>query len=87
MTSKESIMRVQLDAESKERLDSLCGRRGMTQIALMSRLVQWFCSQDDFIQTSVLQTLSATSLATLAKSLMKKPASERSDGHVSVAKR
>ena len=77
MTAKRSIMRIQLDTVAKDRLDAICKRRGMTQIAMMSRLVNWFSSQDDYIQTAVLHTLSDGSMATLAKSLLKKISTEK----------
>ena len=79
MASKRSIMRIQLDASGKDRLEFICKKRGMTQIALMSRLVNWFSMQDDYVQTAVLQTLSDSSLAALSKSLMKKLASEKGE--------
>jgi hypothetical protein len=72
MAAKRSIMRIQLDSGAKDRLESICKRRGMTQIAVMSRLVNWFSLQDDYIHTAVLQTLSDGSMASLAKSLLKK---------------
>jgi len=77
MAAKRSIMRIQLDTAAKDRLDAICKRRGMTQIAVMSRLVNWFSTQDDYIQTAVLHSLSGESMATLAKSLMKKLSSEK----------
>ena len=78
MAAKRSIMRIQLDTAAKDRLDVICKRRGMTQIAMMSRLVNWFSVQDDYIQTAVLKTLSEGSMASLAKSLLKKLSSEKS---------
>jgi len=78
MASKRSIMRIQLDMAAKDRLESLCERRGMTQIAVMSRLVNWFSLQDDYIQTAVLHTLSEESMSALAKSLLKKLSSGKS---------
>jgi hypothetical protein len=77
MAAKRSIMRIQLDTAAKDRLDIICKRRGMTQIAMMSRLVNWFSVQDDYIQTAVLQTLSDSSMATLAKSLLKRLTSDK----------
>jgi len=77
MASKELIMRVQLDSVAKERLDQICTKRGMTQIALMSRLVNWFSRQDDLIQTIVVGSLSKESLAALTKSFLKKGSLER----------
>jgi len=64
-------MRVQMDSSAKELLDILSKKRGMTRVAVMSRLVHWFSRQDDFIQTSVLQILSQESMAILAKSKLK----------------
>jgi hypothetical protein len=81
MAAKRSIMRIQLDTAAKDRLETICKRRGMTQIAVMSRLVNWFSQQDDYIQTGVLQTLSEGSMASLAKSLLKKFSSDKSDKH------
>lgn len=73
-------MRIQLDTAAKDRLETICKHRGMTQIAVMSRLVNWFSLQDDYIQTAVLQTLSDASMATLAKSLLKHLSSDKSSG-------
>jgi hypothetical protein len=77
MSAKRSIMRIQLDTTAKDRLETICKRRGMTQIAMMTRLVNWFSAQDDYIQTAVLQSLSDASMATLAKTLLKQLSSER----------
>ena len=44
----------------------------MTQITVMSRLVNWFAMQDDYVQTAVLATLSDNSMQSLAKTLLKK---------------
>jgi len=68
-------MRIQLDAGAKEELDELCDKRGMTQIAVMSRLVGWFVKQDDVIQTAVMASLSEPELRRLAKQLLKQLAS------------
>jgi len=76
MAAKQSIARVQLDSASKDRLDVLAAKRGMTQFAFMSRLVKWFTLQDDFIQTAVLGTLSDDALRSLAKAHTRKSGSE-----------
>jgi len=77
---KRAIMRIQLDGAAKADLDKICEKRGMTQIALMSRLVSWFVHQDEVIQTAVMSTLSDSSMNQLAKQMLKRFASERSDG-------
>lgn len=80
MTGKRSIMRIQLDASAKDELDKVCEKRGMTQIAVMSRLVGWFVRQDDVIQTAVMSTLSDTAMSQLAKQLLKRLSSRSGDG-------
>jgi len=75
MADKRSIMRIQLDASAKDELDKICSKRGMTQIAVMSRLVGWFIRQDDVIQTAVMATLSDQALAQLANQLLKRMSS------------
>ena len=79
MPSQRAIMRIQLDADAKEELDRLCDKRGMTQIAVMSRLVGWFVKQDDVIQTAVMASLSEPTLGRLAKQLLKRIASQGKD--------
>jgi hypothetical protein len=63
---KQAIIRLQLDAAAKQTLDKLCDRRGMTQIATLSRLVVWFGKQDQVIQASILGLLSDETLGELA---------------------
>jgi hypothetical protein len=77
MAAKRAIMRIQLDASAKGDLDKFCDKRGMTQIAVMSRLVSWFVHQDDMIQSSVMGSLSEGSFAKLAKQLLKNLASHK----------
>jgi hypothetical protein len=74
MKAKRSILRIQLDRSAKEGLDRVCDQRGMTQIALMSRLVNWFVRQDEVIQISVLGLLSPELGAPLARRLLEQMA-------------
>jgi hypothetical protein len=67
--AKRAIIRLQLDIAAKQQLDKLCAVRGMTQIAVLSRLVKWFGRQDEVIQASVLNLLSDQSLGELAGSV------------------
>ena len=80
MSGKRSIMRIQLDGDAKTEIDKICAKRGMTQIAVMSRLVGWFVQQDDIIQTAVMSTLSDSAMSQLAKQMLKQMASERPSG-------
>ena len=74
MTGNRSIMRIQVDSSAKSDLEKICDKRGMTQIAVMSRLVGWFVKQDDVIQTAVMSTLSEPAMAQLAKQMLKRMA-------------
>jgi hypothetical protein len=47
------VMRVELLPSSKTKLDAFCDRTGMTKVAVVSRLIDWFCNQTDVIQTIV----------------------------------
>jgi predicted transcriptional regulator len=79
MADRRAIMRIQLDAHAKNALDQLCEKRGMTQIAMMSRLVGWFVKQDEVIQTAVMTSLSEAALGKLAKQMLKQMTSRGKD--------
>ena len=57
MLTNRVTVRVQLESSCKKMLDELCDRRGMTQIAVMTRLVNWFVEQNELIQAAVLGQL------------------------------
>ena len=61
-----ALIRLQLDAEAKGVLDGICDRRGITQIAALTRLVSWFGRRDQVIQASALGLLSDQALGGLA---------------------
>ena len=70
--AKRAVIRLQLDVSAKQQLDKLCERRGMTQIAVLSRLVKWFGRQDEVVQASVLGLLSDEMLGDLSQVLLKR---------------
>jgi hypothetical protein len=78
MASKRAIMRIQMDAQSKNRLEKLCEKRGMTQIAMMSRMVNWFLAQDETVQAMVLGSLSEESMGPLARTLLERLVGQQS---------
>ena len=77
MSAKRAVIRLQLDIAAKQALDRLCERRGMTQIAVLSRLVKWFATQDEVIQASVLGLMSDESLGELAEILLQRLSGKR----------
>jgi hypothetical protein len=48
------IFRIQLTPQAKDNVEGFCAELGMTQIAMASRLVEWFGSQPDTIKAAVL---------------------------------
>jgi hypothetical protein len=51
--SKRVIMRIEIAPSSKEQLDQFCDGMGMTKLAAVSRLIDWFCEQEDTVQAMV----------------------------------
>jgi hypothetical protein len=47
-------MRIELVPQAKSCLEGLCDQLGMTQVATTSRLIEWFCEQNDTVQAAVL---------------------------------
>ena len=68
--AQRAVIRLQLDIAAKQQLDKLCAKRGMTQIAVLSRVVKWFGRQDELVQASVLGLLSDEMLGQLAPKLL-----------------
>jgi len=52
--SRRFIMRIELTASAKQKLSALSDKHGMTQVAMMSRVVEWFAAQEPLIQGAVL---------------------------------
>jgi hypothetical protein len=52
-----AIMRIDLTPASKELFCGIADRQGMTQLAVTSRLVEWFCQQPEAVQHAILQSM------------------------------
>ncbi|MGA2497914.1 MAG: hypothetical protein ABSH20_09240 [Tepidisphaeraceae bacterium] len=48
------ILRIELTAPAKKALESMTDKKGMTQVAMLSRLVEWLALQPAAVQTAVL---------------------------------
>jgi hypothetical protein len=72
MGAKQAVIRLQLDLPAKQALDKLCERRGMTQIAALSRTVTWLVGQDEVLQAWVLNLMSEDHLGEMSKILLKR---------------
>jgi hypothetical protein len=70
-------MRIELTPTAKNLLADLCQRNGMTQVAVMSRITEWFSGQTDLIQAAVLGQYPTAIEADVAKLILKKMAGEK----------
>ncbi len=74
MAAKRAIVVIRMDAQSKNRLDTLCQKLGMTQLAVTTRMANWFLSQNDTVQAVVLGSLSKESMRPLVRTLLRRVA-------------
>jgi hypothetical protein len=44
------IMRIELTPKAKEHLEQISDRQGMTQVAMLSRVIEWYANQPEVIQ-------------------------------------
>jgi hypothetical protein len=44
------IMRIELTPKAKEHLEQISERQGMTQVAMLSRVIEWYARQPEVIQ-------------------------------------
>lgn len=51
---KRVVFRIQLTLDAKKRLLDISDQLGITQIAITSRIVEWFAGQPDLIQAAIL---------------------------------
>jgi hypothetical protein len=75
--SRRFIMRIELTAGAKQKLSALSDKHGMTQVAMMSRLVEWFAAQNELIQAAVLRHYPSEIEADVAKLILKRMAGEK----------
>jgi len=70
--AKRFIMRIELTGPAKKELSTLSDRHGMTQVAMMSRLVEWFAGQNELVQAAVLGRYPADIEPDVAKLILKR---------------
>jgi hypothetical protein len=71
------IVRIELTPEAKSQLSVMCQKAGMTQVSLLSRLVEWFSRQPDIIQAAVMGDYPAEVEAEIAQMLLKHMAGKK----------
>jgi hypothetical protein len=72
--SKRNIMRVELNGPAKQNIAKIHDHHGMTQVAMMSRLVEWFSKQDLTMQSAILGRFPSELKTDIAKLLLERMA-------------
>ena len=70
-------MRIELSAGAKPKLATLSDRHGMTQVLMMSRLVEWFADQNELVQSAIVGRYPSEIEADVAKLILKRMAGEK----------
>ena len=65
------ILRIELTPGAKKRLNDFCEQAGMTQVATLSRLVEWFASQPAAVQRLVVGHIPKEMQQDVAKLMLK----------------
>ncbi len=66
------IVRIEISQDAKDGLNALTDKLGMTQVALTSRVLEWFARQPDLIQAAVLGHYPEEIQADVARLVMKR---------------
>jgi hypothetical protein len=74
------VVRIEVSPAAKDRLGELSHRHGMTQVALTSRLIEWFTGTSDLIQAAVLGAYPEEIRADVAKLILKRMSKGDSEG-------
>ena len=75
--AKRFITRIELTVPTRTKLTDVSHSNGMTQVAVLSRIVQWFAQQPETIQAAILGRYPAEIEPDVAKLLLQR----MMDGH------
>ena len=70
------ILRIELTPNAKEHLNRTSDTLGMTQVAMLSRVVEWFSQQPELIQRIIVGHLPAKIEQQVARVMLRRLASE-----------
>jgi hypothetical protein len=70
-------IRVELRPEGKEQINELSEKIGMTQVALLSAVLEWFAAQPETVQAVILGCYPKEIEADVAKIILKQMSSRR----------
>jgi hypothetical protein len=74
--AKRFVVRIELSPAAKRMLSNVSQKNGMTQVAVMSRLMKWFHAQPDTIQAAVLGRYPSDYPGDIAKLILRRMAGE-----------
>jgi hypothetical protein len=66
------IVRIELTPKARDRLDESRQRAGMTQLSMLSRLVEWFADQPQVVQSAIMGHLPIDVEGDVAKLVLKR---------------
>lgn len=70
------ILRIELTPGAKGRLNEFCDKAGMTQVATLSRLVEWFANQPDAVQRLIVGHIPKEMQQNVARLMLKNLANQ-----------
>jgi hypothetical protein len=71
------IVALQMAPAAKKAVEGLTDKHGMTQVAMMSRLVEWLADQPATIQSAVLGRVPSDAGSDVAKLIMQRAAGKK----------
>jgi hypothetical protein len=72
MAGHRNIMRIELTAKAKKKVHALSDKHGMTQVVMMSRLVEWAAQQSETVQAAALGLYPESICPDVAKLILEK---------------
>jgi hypothetical protein len=70
-------MRIELSGPAKQKVNTLSDTHGMTQVAMMSRLVEWFARQPQTVQAATIASLPKESGSEVVKLILQQMAGSK----------
>jgi hypothetical protein len=70
------ILRIELTASAKEHLNRVSDGLGMTQVAMLSRIIEWFSEQPELIQRIIVGHLPAQIEQQVARVMLRRMATK-----------
>jgi hypothetical protein len=71
------IVRVELTPSAKDAVNQMCDHAGMTQVAMLSRAIEWIAAQDEMVKSAILGQYPKAIEADIAKIILKRMSGKR----------